>query len=405
MEYEGEGTVLETRSLKAARSKATYSDLDLLGHTKITLKETGERIPSREVNMPPPKDTLSLPASGEEVDPRTGEIFGTSSLEDPDFLKIQRERNKELKELSDKAQRIFEAKKVPLTGGDFPYNRVLRPGHLIRDKDGDEASLHKTYISEMERRHLRNLEIMDYIVKHILVEDVDYYVRLKVVEKPGQRPKKVDEKILMKGGAEKIRNVHGLQAKTEVDYGVQSVLEKAGLKGHFPFITTLTNSLGEVVSTGRGVGIADAKRNTNSAVKMGQKSSHIDANLNLGYSSMFAQEPDEGRQRDLDNGPRAAVDPKVSVTLPPETSGGETEPGFKPKEPESETPYEKASSDDAAYIQTFLQFRGFTGKEGEKKALERHGVERAEDLPKETAEKMVKAIKSEVQKVSEGGEK
>jgi len=231
--------------------------------------------------MSSPEMTLE---GAESVNKNTGEVAPEPKA------KKKTTRKKANPALAETAASLFDGEEVPFLASEIPGSEVLYPGSTVIER-GHRVSDHPI-TAAVVRRGLRWLEIEGKVLS-LMTLDAHYYERPKKVEGPiGTPPRTVMVKILTKAGAELICNVFQLQPTVEYDYDALHIL---GKERYFPFVCTLRNELDQVISVGRGIGIIDGNRNANAAAKMGQKSARIDAVLNLGFSDLFLQEPNEGR--------------------------------------------------------------------------------------------------------------
>jgi len=170
---------------------------------------------------------------------------------------------------------------------------------------------------------------LEAFVKEHLVEGTDYYTM--VIGGRETTPS------LSKAGSEKFLKLFGLRPVFTVDHNTWEMFGKE--VGLVCYTCTLVNADGEVVAEGKGARKASQDRQPNSTIKMGLKSSMIDATLRYGaLSGMFTQDledmkeelnakdaPTTPTQRPAPAPKAPPVTPKASQAARPPQASGEIE--------------------------------------------------------------------------------
>lgn len=149
-------------------------------------------------------------------------------------------------------------------------------------------------------------EILNKYLKDNLTEGVDYGVVMK-----GGKPS------LFKPGSEKFASLLHLRVKFAKD---TDTWEMAGsTPGLFCYVCQLINKDGEVVGEGRGAASIQEKKNANTAIKIAQKRSQVDAVLRVGgLSEVFSQDLEDLPKDERPKPQAVASDELPTVPLDPE---------------------------------------------------------------------------------------
>lgn len=244
-----------------------------------------------------------------------------------------------------------------------PRDAILFPGWDVDDPE--------TYAKRVQTRD-KLFSLISRWLADQMQEGVHWYPTKRVDRDTGEV--QVD-RILKKSGAELIRTRLGLYPRIVIDDQVQALCHEEGGPLRFAVIAELVNAWGQVVSVGRGVGETRPNppgrmkggMNPNAAIKMAQKSALIDAALNLGFSDLFVQDPEEGapggssEAQDGAQSSRPPTRPQRSQRrheVPPAKPQLPSEPGDQVDSVRETLKKEVARPDKLQQIRTYHEFAG-----------------------------------------------